>query len=156
MFKAKEIKINGKILSKDFGTNECKIKIVEKRVKFNSLRFLYFRNIIQIIKSFKPREIIIHNDPISLQVFILIIYSFFQKYSIYCMSNENNVITNKNKFNSSKVSRAIILLFLNLFIKNKIKKFFVFLIILRKIMIFLVIKKKPFYSLLVLIKKFLK
>ena len=70
------------------------------------------------------------------------------------MSNENKVITNKNKFNSSKVSRAIIL-FLNLFIKNKIKKFFVFLIILRKIMIFLVIKKNRFTP-LVLIKKFLK
>ena len=70
------------------------------------------------------------------------------------MSNENKVITNKNKFNSSKVSRAIILLFLNLFIKNKIKKIFC-ISNHKKIMIFLVIKK-PFYSLLVLIKKFLK
>ena len=138
----KKLKINGKILSKDFGTNECKVKIVEKRVKFNSLRFLYFRNIIQIIKSFKPREIIIHNDPISLQVFILIIYSFFQKYSIYCMSNENKVITNKNKFNSSKVSRAIILLFLNLFIKNKIKKIFCISNHIKKNYDFLGYKKK--------------
>ena len=72
------------------------------------------------------------------------------------MSNENKVITNKNKFNSSKVSRAIILLFLNLFIKNKIKKIFCISNHIKKNYDFLGYKKKPFYSLLVLIKKILK
>ena len=27
-----------------------------------------------------------HNDPISIQVFFLVVYSFFYKFSIYCMS----------------------------------------------------------------------
>tara|TARA_B100000989_G_scaffold287705_1_gene257586 strand:- start:1392 stop:2510 length:1119 start_codon:yes stop_codon:yes gene_type:complete len=120
----KKLKINGKNFSKDFKKNDSNIKIIEKSIKFNSLRFLFFSNVIEIIKSFKPKEIIIHNDPISFQVFILIIYSFVFNYSIYCVSNENNIITNKKKFNRSKLARVILLFFLNLIIKNKIKKIF--------------------------------
>ena len=118
----KKLKIDGKNFSKDFRVNESNVKILEKKTKFNSLRFLYFKNIVEIIKSFKPKEVIVHNDPISIQVFFLIIYSFFYKFSIYCMSNENKIISNRNKFNSNKLFRFILLYFLNLIIKNKIKK----------------------------------
>ena len=120
----KKLKIDEKNFSKDFRINESNIKILEKRTKFNSLRFLYFKNIVQIIKSFKPREVIVHNDPISIQVFFLVVYSFFYKFSIYCMSNENKIISNRNKFNSNKLFRFILLYFLNLIIKKKINKIF--------------------------------
>ena len=99
----KKLKIDGINFSKDFRINESNIKILEKRTKFNSLRFLYFKNIVQIIKSFKPREVIVYNDPISIQVFFLIVYSFFYKFSIYCMSNENKIVSNRNKFNLNKL-----------------------------------------------------
>ena len=53
----KKLKIDGKNFAKDFSINASNIKILEKRTKFNSLRFLYFKNIVQIIKSFKPRKL---------------------------------------------------------------------------------------------------
>ena len=64
-----------------------------------------------------------HNDPISIQVFFLVVYSFFYKFSIYCMSNENKIISNRNKFNSNKLFRFILLYFLNLIIKKNKKIF---------------------------------
>ena len=40
------------------------------------------------------------------------------------MSNENKIISNRNKFNSNKLFNFILLYFLNLIIKKKIKKIF--------------------------------
>ena len=116
--------LNKKYISKDFKKENSNIKIFEKKTVFNTLRFLYFKDIFDVIDRFKPSHIIIHNDPISLQTILLIIISFFRNFSISCVSNENKVLQSLKKFELFTLLRSSLLLFSNLFIKSKIKYIF--------------------------------
>ena len=138
----KKLYINNKHIKSDFNQKNCKVKIKEANILFSNLRLLYFRNISQIIKKFKPTDVIIHNDPISLQVIILVILSFINKYSILCMSNENKIISYPQKFYLQKIPRIILLLILNFFVKYKIKKIFCISKQIKKNYDFLGYKKK--------------
>ena len=138
----KTLFLNGKNLVKDFKKSKSNLKIFETDTVFNNLRFFYFKNIYSIIKSNKPNIVIIHNDPVSLQTIFLIFFSFFSNFSIYCMSNENKIIKNNNKFNFNNLFRAIILYFFNFLIKFKIKKILCISSHIEKNYIFLGYKKK--------------
>lgn len=117
----KKLIINNKYFSSDYSKKNSKLEILESEVIFSNLRFLHFKNLLKIIKQFKPDDILIHNDPISLQIIILIFFSFSRKYKISCMSHENKIIQNPINFNIKNNIRAFILLFFNFFIKHKIK-----------------------------------
>jgi len=138
----KKLYINKKHIKSDFNQKDCNVKILETKILFNNLRLLYFKNISQIIKKFKPSEVIIHNDPISLQVIILAILSFINNYSIYCMSNENKIISYTKKLYIQKIPRIILLLILNFFVKYKIKNIFCISKQIKKNYDFLGYKKK--------------
>lgn len=120
----KKLYLNKKLILKDFEKKNCKVDIVETKTTFKNLRFLYFKNIFNIIIKFKPSDIILHSDPVSLQTIILILVSYFRNFSLSCISNENKVLKFKNKFEISILIRSLILLFMNLVIRNKIKHIF--------------------------------
>ena len=138
----KKLFLNGKNYEKDFKNVDSNINIFESGTIFNNLRFFYFKNILNIIKTKKPNIVIIHNDPVSLQVIFLIFFSLFFGFSIYCMSNENKIIKNNNKINTNYLFRSIFLLCFNFFIKFKIKKIFCISAHIQKNYNFLGYKKK--------------
>ena len=120
----KKLFFNKKYISHDFKKKNSKANIIEVKTIFGNLRFLYFKNIFKIINKFKPSYVIVHNDPVSLQVTLLIIFSFFKNFSICCMSNENKVFLSLKKFEVSKFPRIFFLYFVNFFIKFKIRYIF--------------------------------
>ncbi len=120
----KKLFIDNKYISNDFRKENSNINILEKKTVFNTLRFLYFKDIFKIIKKFKPSDVIVHNDPVSLQIISLIIFSFFKNFSILCVSNENKVLKFIDKFEILSFLRSSFLFFVNLFIKNRIKYIF--------------------------------
>ena len=138
----KKLYIDNKYIPSDFNQKNCNVRITEVKILFSKLRFLYFKNISQIIKKFKPTDVIIHNDPISLQVITLVILSFINRYSIHCMSNENKIISYPKKIYLQKLPRIILLLILNFFIKHKIKNIFCISKQIKKNYDFLGYKKK--------------
>ena len=138
----KKLYLNKKLILKDFEKKNCKVDIVETKTTFKNLRFLYFKNIFNIIIKFKPSDIILHSDPVSLQTIILILVSYFRNFSLSCISNENKVLKFKNKFEISILIRSLILLFMNLVIRNKIKHIFCITKQIKKNYNFLGYKKK--------------
>ena len=119
--KPKNLVLDNKSISTDFKIKNSKVKIIETKIVFNNLRFIYFKNLYKIIKKFKPSKVIVHNDPASIQVLLLIFYSFFKRFSIYCMSNENRIVNLNEKYTIIKIFRSILLIFTNFFLKFKIK-----------------------------------
>ncbi len=120
----KKLFSNKKNISIDFKKTNSNVKILEKNIVFNNLRFLYFKDIFKIIVDFKPSFVIVHNDPVSLQTIFLIIFSFFKSFSILCVANENKVLKFINKFELLSFLRSFLLFFINQFIKRKIKYIF--------------------------------
>lgn len=120
----KKLIIKNKVFNKDYDLNTSKVKIKENKIIFEKLRYLHFKNIKKIIVDFKPDYIIVHNDPISFQVLILIFFSFFFKYSIFCVSNENEINLGFKNFSLKKFFKSWILIILNRLIKYKISAIF--------------------------------
>ena len=120
----KKLIIKNKVFNKDYDLNTSKVKIKENKIMFEKLRYLHFKNIKKIIVDFKPDYIIVHNDPISFQVLILIFFSFFFKYSIFCVSNENEINLGFKNFSLKKFFKSWILIILNRLIKYKISAIF--------------------------------
>ena len=117
----KKLIINNTYFPSDYSKKNSNVELLETEVIFSNLRFLWFKNLFKIIKKFKPNEILIHNDPLSLQIVYLIFFSFFVKYKISCMSHENKIIQNPKNFFFKNYIRSFVLLFFNFFIKYKIK-----------------------------------
>tara|TARA_Y100000996_G_scaffold415051_1_gene407964 strand:+ start:180 stop:1292 length:1113 start_codon:yes stop_codon:yes gene_type:complete len=120
----KKLFVNQKYILKDYKKENSSVKILEKRTVFSNLRFLYFKNIFNIIQKYRPTHIIVHNDPVSFQTILLIAFSFFRSFSISCISNENKVLKFFQKFEILNFLRSSSLFFLNLFVRNKIKHIF--------------------------------
>ena len=120
----KKLIIKNKLFNKDYDLKTSKVKIKENKIIFEKLRYLHFKNIKKTIIDFKPNYIIVHNDPISFQVLILIFFSFFFKYSIFCVSNENEINLGFKNFNLKIFFKSWILFFLNRLIKYKISAIF--------------------------------
>ncbi len=120
----KKLIIKNRIFSSDYRLKNSKVSLIESKVNYSNLRFLFFKDTFRILNMFKPNEVLIHNDPVSLQVFFVIFFSIFYKsnFKISCISHENKIIQYPNNSNLKKNFRSLLLSFFNYFIKYKIEK----------------------------------
>ena len=112
---------------------DFKLKNLDNKLNFKKLnlknrnsRFFYFKNLQKLIKLEKPDYVLIDNDPISLQSFIAIYYSFFFNYKICYFSLENDLLNGIKKTTLKKILKVILLKLLNYFIKIWVYKIFCF------------------------------
>ena len=120
----KKLFINSKNILKDFKKKNSNVKILEKKIVFSNLRLLHFKNIFNVIDKYQPSHILIHNDPVSFQVILIIVFSFFRSFSISCISNENKALKFIERFEILNFLRSSLLFLMNLFIRTKIKYIF--------------------------------
>ena len=130
---------NQKKINSDYGKKNKFLKIIETNVLFNHKRLILFKDSLHLIKILRPNLIIIHSDPVSLQVLWIIILSFFFNFKICCYSNENQVL---GYMNIKNILRKIILFIFNFFIKFKIDYIFCISNQIKKNYDFLGYKKK--------------
>lgn len=114
---------NKKIYS-DHRTHSKLINFVKKKIIFKKSRIFYFENLKKEIKKIRPDIVILHNDPVSVQSFILIFFSFFYEYKLCYFTHENNLINFFQKISIKKFLKILILYFLNLIIKFRVSHIF--------------------------------
>ena len=128
----------------DFKKYDGKIKLIRSKLINSSTRFQYFKEIENILNLEKPDIIIVDNDTISVQSFIIIFYSFFNNFKIFYFCNENNIINIFKKFKLKKLLKFLILISLNYLIRFKVNKIFCYSKQIKKNYDFLGYKNKTF------------
>ena len=97
-------------------------KIYFLKTQFSHLRLMVYRKIYLVLKKNNFKHIILDSDPVSLQSFILIFYSFFFNFRVSYFSNENRILE-KNK-PIKKLIKIVFLKILHKIIKNKVYNIF--------------------------------
>ena len=115
-------KEENKILSPDFDINNIDLNIYAKKTFFNHLRFKIYLNLKKIISENKITHILLDQDLISLQSIVLLFNSYIYKYKIIYLSNENNIIEERNLI--KKFIKIILYKLLYFIFNKKIKNIF--------------------------------
>ena len=122
------INMDNKRIYPDFKTENLNPQLNFKKLilKNKKSRLFYFKGLAKIIKTYKPNFILFDNDPISLQSFFVIYYSFFFKYKICYFSLENDLLNIFKNISLKKILKIIILSISNLVVKRWVYKIFCF------------------------------
>ena len=115
-------KEENKILSPDFDIDNIDLNIYAKKTFFNHLRFKIYLNLKKTIRENNITHILLDQDLISLQSIVLLFNSYIYKYKIIYLSNENNIIEERNFV--KKMIKIILYKLLYYIFKKKIKNIF--------------------------------
>ena len=120
--------MNNKKIYPDFKSKNLDSKLNFKKLilKNKKSRLFYFKDLTKLIKSENPDVILVDNDPISLQSFIVIFYSFFFNFKICYFSLENDLLNIFKKKSLKKILKIILLFISNFLVKGWVHKIFCF------------------------------